>query len=155
LTDSEGVIETVNYEIAGRRSELSGTWREYIDKTVDRINDRNGKKILLHLSKYNDRFWTPRELKEELKLEQDEKEIHHKLISMVKGDLIEWGSSDWRFRGLKDGTLNLILRHRFEEEIAEHQTPPDLRIDFREKIAELKKENNVLRDFTILKLPNF
>jgi len=145
LTDSEGVIETVNYEIAGRRSELSGTWCEYIDKTVDRINDRNGKKILLHLSKYNDRFWTPRELKEELKLEQDEKEIHRKLISMVKGDLIEWGSSDWRFRGLKDGTLNLILRHRFEEEIAEQQTPPDLRIDFRKKIAGLQKENNVLR----------
>jgi hypothetical protein len=145
LTHSEGVIETVNYEIAGRSSELSGTWCEYIDKTVDRINDRNGKKILLHLSKYNDRFWTPRELKEELKLEQDEKEIHRKLISMVKGDLIEWGSSDWRFRGLKDGTLNLILRHRFEEEIAEHQSPPDLRIDFREKIAGLQKENNILR----------
>jgi hypothetical protein len=145
LTDSEGIIETVNYEIAGRRSELSGTWREYIDKTVDRINDRNGKKILLHLSKYNDRFWTPRELREELKLEQDEKEIHRKLISMVRGDLIEWGVADIDFRGLQDGTLNLILRHRFEKEIAEHQAPPDLRIDFRKKIAGLKKENNILR----------
>ena len=145
LTDPDGVIETVNYEIAGRRSELSGTWCEYIDKTVDRINDRNGKSILLHLSKYNDRFWTPRELKAELKLEQDEKEIHRKLISMVKGDLIEWGVADIDFRGLQDGTLNLILRHRFEKEIAEHQVPPDLRIDFREKIAGLKKENNILR----------
>jgi hypothetical protein len=145
LTNSDGVIETVNYEIAGRRSELSGTWCEYIDKTVDRINDQYGKRVLLHLSKHNDRFWTPRQLKKELHLEEDEKEIHRKLISMVKGDLIEWGSSDLRFRGLKDGTLNLILRHRFEEEIAEHQMPPDLRIGFREKIAQLQKENRSLR----------
>ena len=145
LTNSEGVIETVNYEIAGRRSELSGTWNEYINKTVDRINDQYGKRVLLHLSRHNDRFWTPRELKKELNLEEDEKEIHRKLISMVKGDLIEWGSSDWRFRGLKDGTLNLILRHRFEEEIAEHQAPPDLREDFREKLSQLQKENKSLR----------
>ncbi|MCP4606213.1 MAG: hypothetical protein GY847_37840, partial [Proteobacteria bacterium] len=33
LTTTEGVIETVNYEMAGRGSELSGTWQEYIDKT--------------------------------------------------------------------------------------------------------------------------
>jgi GTPase SAR1 family protein len=145
LTTSEGVIETVNYEIADRDSQLSGTWQEYIDKTVDRINDQYGKQLLLHLSKYNDRYWTPRELKETLHIKEDEKTIMRKLISMVKGDLVEWGSSDIRFRGLQDGTLNLILRHRFEEEIAKYQTPPDLRVDFREKIAKLQRENQSLR----------
>jgi GTPase SAR1 family protein len=145
LTRTEEVIEVVNYEVADHFSELSGTWREYIDKTVDRINEQYGKRLLLHLSKYNDRYWTPRQLKKELQLEEDEKTIQHKLISMVKGDLIEWGSSDIRFRGLQDGTLNLILRHRFEEEIAEYQIPPDLRISFREQIAALQKENQSLR----------
>ncbi|MCE7989876.1 MAG: hypothetical protein DYG89_52685 [Caldilinea sp. CFX5] len=135
----------MNYEVADRDSELSGTWREYIDKTVDRINDQYGKRLLLHLSKYNDRYWTPRELKDALQLEEDEKTIHRKLLSMHKGDLIEWGSSDIRFRGLQDGTLNLILRHRFEEEIADHQTPPDLRIGFREEIAALRRENRILQ----------
>lgn len=135
----------MNYEVAGRDSELSGTWREYIDRTVDRINDQYGKRLLLYLSKYNDRYWTPRQLKEALHLTEDEKTIQRKLISMVKGDLIEWGSSDIRFRGLQDGTLNLILRHRFEEEIAEHQTPPDLRIGFREEIATLRHEKQSLQ----------
>jgi hypothetical protein len=46
---------------------------------------------------------------------------------------------------LQDGTLNLILRHRFEKEIAEDQDTPDLRIGFREQIAALQKENNSLR----------
>jgi len=145
LTATDGVIEVVNYEVAHRGSELSGTWREYIDKTVDRINEQDGKRLLLHLSKHNDRYWTPRQLKGELQIDGDEKTIQRKLIAMVKGDLIEWGSSDIRFRGLPDGTLNLILRHRFEEEIAEHQTPPDLRVDFRQQIAALQKENKSLR----------
>ena len=145
LTNADGVIEVVNYEVAHRGSELSGTWREYIDKTIERINEKEGKRLLLHLSKHHERYWTPRQLKAELQLQEDEKTIHSKLIAMVKGDLIEWGTSDISFRGLQDGTLNLILRHRFEEEIAEHQTPPDLRTDFREQLASLQKENNSLR----------
>lgn len=52
LTTAEGVVETVNYEIADRDSELSGTWSEYINKTLDRINERYGKQMLLHLNKY-------------------------------------------------------------------------------------------------------
>lgn len=56
LTHAEGVIEAVNYEIAHRQSQLSGTWSEYINKTVDRINDQHGKKMLLYLNKYNDRY---------------------------------------------------------------------------------------------------
>lgn len=34
---------------------------------------------------------------------------------MVRGDLIEWVSSDIRFRGLQDGTLKLILGHACKE----------------------------------------
>ncbi|MCP4700591.1 MAG: hypothetical protein GY862_27620, partial [Gammaproteobacteria bacterium] len=145
LTTSEGVIETVDYEIAGRGSELSGTWQEYIDKTVDRINDRHGRRLLLHLSKYSDRWWTPRLLRKALNIEEDEKTIQRKLIAMVKGDLIEWGVADIDFRGLQDGTLNLILRHRFEKEIARHQVTPDLRPGFRKQIKDLKRENKSLR----------
>jgi hypothetical protein len=143
LTNSEGVIEAVNYEIANRRSQLSGTWSEYINKTVDRINDQHGKQLLLHLSKHNDRFWTPRQLKQVLQIDDTESNIQRKLLAMVKADLLEWGSADIEFRGLQDGTLNLILRHRFEKEIAEYQTSPDLRVAFREQIADLKQNNSL------------
>ncbi|OQY54030.1 MAG: hypothetical protein DRR08_13035 [Candidatus Parabeggiatoa sp. nov. 2] len=145
LTTTEGVIETVNYEISNRHSELSGTWREYIDQTVERINELYGKSLLLHLSKHNDRYWTPRQLKKALQLEEAENVIQRKLILMVNGDLIDWGVADIDFRGLQDGTLNLILQNRFEKEIAEHQVPPDLRADFRAQIAKLTAEKNSLR----------
>lgn len=143
LTTTQGVVETVNYEVADRESFLSRTWEEYIDRTVTRINEKYGKHLLLHLSKYNDRYWTPRELKEALHLTEDETVIHGKLLSMVRGDLIEWGSADIDFRGLQDGTLNLILRHRFEKEILQHE--PNFIHDFKTEVAALTKENRVLR----------
>ncbi|MBV7336683.1 hypothetical protein KFU94_52325 [Chloroflexi bacterium TSY] len=136
LTTQAGVVETVNYEVAHRQSELSGTWKEYIDMTVDRINERYGKHLLLHLSKHNNRYWTPSQLKETLQLDESESVIHRRLLSMVRGDLIEWGTSDIQFRGLRDGTLNLILTHRFEEEIAQHT--PDLIPGFNQQIAALQ-----------------
>lgn len=143
LTTTAGVVATVNHEVANRGSYLSRTWEEYIDHTVTRINEKYGKHLLLHLSKYNDRYWTPRELKEALHLAEDETTIHGKLIAMVRGDLIEWGSADIDFRGLQDGTLNLILRHRFEKEILQHE--PNFIHDFNAEVAALTKESRVLR----------
>ncbi len=58
---------------------------------------------------------------------------------MVGADVIEWGSSDIQFRGLRDGTLNLILRNRFEEEI--EGFVPDLKQEFHEQAKQLETEN--------------
>ncbi|MEM7532722.1 MAG: hypothetical protein AAF639_11140 [Chloroflexota bacterium] len=143
LTTTDGVVETVNHEVASKNAFLARTWKEYINMTVERINEKYGKQLLLHLSKHNDRSWTPKELKKELNLAEDESTIHRKLVSLSKGDLIEWGTSNIRFSGLQDNTINLILRHRFEEEIAEHE--PNLIADFNQELADLTKENDKLR----------
>lgn len=143
LTTAEGVINTVNYEISDRESEMSRTWAEYISLTLQRINDRNAKKLLLHLNKHSDRFWTPRELKSALQLDLSEYEIQDRLITMSESDLIARGTSDIQFRGLQDGTLDLILRNRFEQEIS--QFIPDLKEEFQGKLGELQKENRRLR----------
>ena len=143
LTTPGGVVYAVNNEAANPDSYLSRTCQEYIDNTVDRINDRYGKHMLLHLSQNNDREWTPRDLKEKLQLPEDERAILHKLNAMATGDIISKGSSNIRFRGLQDGTLNLVLRHRFEEEILEHR--PDFAHDFNQEIAHLTRENRRLR----------
>jgi hypothetical protein len=68
LTTDEGVVATVNYEISHRQSEMSMTWREYIDKTLQRVNDKNAKKMLLFLTKHSGSFYRPKELKKELNL---------------------------------------------------------------------------------------
>ncbi|MBF0234459.1 MAG: ADP-ribosylglycohydrolase family protein [Desulfamplus sp.] len=81
------------------------------------------------MSKHADRDWTPKELKETLKLDLDLKEIQHRLRTLVKADLLTEGISDIDYRGLKDGTLYLILRNRFEKEISSFE--PDLKKQFK------------------------
>ncbi|MFQ5615741.1 MAG: hypothetical protein ACE5GO_04680 [Anaerolineales bacterium] len=135
--------KTVNFEITDRTAEMSKTWAEYIELTLQRINDRHAKAMLLHLSKHADRYWSTRELKEVLHLDLSLDEIKHKLMLMVESDIIEWGPSDIQFRGLQDGTLNLILQHRFEEEIAAFA--PDLKVNFQEQLAALQKDNRRLQ----------
>jgi AAA+ ATPase superfamily predicted ATPase len=132
LTTSEGVINTVHYEISERDSEMSKTWNEYLYSTLDRINDIHAKNMLLHLTQQAHRYWTPQQLKDELSLKLEKNDIQHKLVMLSEADLIDRGSSDIQFRGLTDGTLNLILRNRLEEEISGFM--PDLKQDFSNKI---------------------
>jgi len=143
LTTSEGVVNTVEFEITNRKSEMSQTWAEYIDLTVDRVNSQNAKSMLLHLSKNADRYWTPTELKEVLNLDLEVSEIQKRLVTLAESDLLARGTSDIRFRGLQDGTLNLILRNRFEEEIEGFQ--PKFKQEFSDQTAKLQKENRRLR----------
>ncbi|MCE7983143.1 MAG: hypothetical protein DYG89_18360 [Caldilinea sp. CFX5] len=143
LTTTEGVIETVNYEITYRKSEMMRTWEEYIPLALKRVNDTYAKSILLHLSKYADREWTPRQLKEALSLDLSEFEIHEKLIQLAESDVIEEGTSNIDFHGLQDGTLNLILRSRFEKEISNFV--PDLKQEFQQTIQQLRADKRRLQ----------
>ncbi len=143
LDTEKGVVETFDYEITDRRSRMSRTWNEYIQLTLKKINDRHAKEMLLHLSRHSDRHWTHEEIRGELQIDLDLEEVKKRLILLVEADVIEWGSSDIQFRGLRDGTLNLILRNRFEEEI--NGFVPDMRQEAHEQIRELRKERNRLQ----------
>jgi type II restriction/modification system DNA methylase subunit YeeA len=59
LTTQDGVINTVNYEISDSKAQMFLTWGEYLEKTLDRINNKNAKQLLLFLNKHNDCYWTP------------------------------------------------------------------------------------------------
>jgi len=143
MTTSDGVIESVNSELTGKHSMMSKTWAEYINKTVDRINDRYAKDILLHMCKHSNRTFTPDELKNELNIDLPTKKIHQRLETMLESDLIEDGGSDIDYKGLSDGTLYLVLRHRFEKEISNHR--PDFKNDFQKQINALKNEKKSLQ----------
>jgi hypothetical protein len=143
LMTESGVIDTVHQELTGRHSRMSATWAEYINKTVAKINDKYAKDILLHLCKNNDQTWTINDLKNELGIDLPLKDIHIKLEQLFDADLIEEGGSDIRYKGLTDGTLYMVLRHRFEEEIKQYQ--PDLKSDFQKQIDTLSHEKNSLQ----------
>jgi len=141
--DHEKVIQTVNYEVTNKKAELSMIWAEYIEQTVKRINDSHAKHILLHLSQNNNQEFTPRELKEKLKIPLSENQIQERMQELVKADLIEEGSSDIDYHGLKDGTLNLVLRNRFQKEILSFA--PNFVEEFRQQIESLKKDKKSLQ----------
>ncbi|MDM8563602.1 hypothetical protein QUF54_09635, partial [Candidatus Marithioploca araucensis] len=143
LTTSQGVVNTVHYEISDRNSEMSKTWNEYLQLTLQRINDKNAKNMLLHLNKYAERDWTPSELKDDLHLDLEINDIQRKLVILSEADVIDRGVADIDFRGLQDGTLNLILRHRFEKEIKNFV--PDFKQEFSEKVQELTLKNRKLQ----------
>jgi len=144
LNATEGVINTVNYEISDETAEMFLNWGEYLEKTLQRINgQQQSKQMLLHLNKHADRYWTPQQLKEKLHLDLDVSEIQRILVILYKVDVIDRGTSDIQFRGLQDGTLNLVLRNRFEEEI--EGFVPNFPQEFGEKIKELRAENRSLR----------
>ena len=144
LSTSEGVIDTVHYEISDRESEMSNTWNEYLNETLECVNNIYAKTLLLFLSKHAHRYWTPAELKKELPLSLDSNEILKRLAILSKADLIDRGVSDIQFRGLTDGTLNLILRNRLEEEITGFM--PNLKQEMSSKLEqEFKAENQTLQ----------
>jgi hypothetical protein len=144
LTTAKGVIEVVTYEISDRGSEMSKTWNEYLRKTFSQVNDRHAKSLLLFLNKYPERYWTTKELKEQLHIQElTERELQKRLEAMVEADVLEQGVADIQFRGLSDGTLHLIIQSRFEEEI--NQFVPNLPQEFEKKLAALEKENRSLR----------
>ncbi len=117
LETKEGVVDAVHYQVSNRRSEMSKTWYEYLVSTLKRVNDQHAKNLLLFLSKHSEHDWKTAELKEKLQLPLSLDEIKDKLILLFKADLIRRSMSEVRFQGLSDGTLNLIIRNHFEEEI--------------------------------------
>lgn len=143
LTTRQGVVDTVNFEISDRLSEMSMTWGEYIEHTLDRVNDLHAKAILLHMSKHADRVWTPQEVKDALHLDLSTQEIQKRLRTLVKADLLVQGIADIDFQGLQDGTLYLILRNRFEKEISSFE--PDLKKDFHAELDRLQKDKRALQ----------
>ena len=143
LETKEEVVDAVHYQISNRRSEMSRTWYEYLVSTLKRVNDKQAKNLLLFLSKHSEREWTPEELKKELQLPLTVDEVQEKLMLLFKADLIAEGQTDIDYKGLSDGTLNLIIRHRFEKEIKGFI--PDIKQEFLDQVGALTLENKVLR----------
>ncbi len=143
LTTSEGVVNTVNYEISDDTAEMFLTWGEYLNKILDQVNNRNAKNLLLHLNKHSERYWTPQELKKELSLDLEVNEIQKELVILSKIDVIKKGASNIDFKGLEDGTLNLVLRRCLDKEI--EGFAPNFSEEFSKIIEKLNTENRSLR----------
>jgi hypothetical protein len=116
---------------------------EYVASALPRINDRNGKNIVLYLCKHRDREVTRKELLDELKLDMSDSELEAKLKALVKSDIISQGVSNFRYRGVKDNIFDKVFRGVYEEEIREFDAR-EIGREYRREFQKLKEQYNRL-----------
>ncbi|MDJ0842587.1 MAG: hypothetical protein QNK37_39170, partial [Acidobacteriota bacterium] len=160
LTSPEGVAHVVDYETGNTSAELAQEWESWLNRSLDRINERHAKKILLYMTRLADEQFTPQILKQKLALEISEEEIHRKLEMLRKAELIRPGRREYRYFALKDGTFYLLLKQRFKDQLTE--LDPEAEIGIHEETARLTKQrdtlqgelNNLVGRFAELQLEN-
>jgi hypothetical protein len=136
LTSIDGLTGTLEFETLDDRGLIKTTWMEYMAKAFPKINDRNAKNIVLHLSKNRDREWTRAELREEFNLEMPDADLEKKLKALVKTDIINQGRSYYSYRGVNDNIFDKVFRGVYEEEILKF----DAKVIRKEYNEELEKE---------------
>ncbi|MCP4151762.1 MAG: hypothetical protein GY757_28720, partial [bacterium] len=136
LTTMDGLTKTLEFETLDEEGTIKSTWMEYVDSAFPQINDQNAKQIVLHLCKHRDRELTREELLKDLKLDMSDAELEKKLKALVKADIITQGSSNFRYRGVRDNIFDKVFRGVYEEEIHEF----DVRLIRQEYNLELEKQ---------------
>ncbi|MCP4152793.1 MAG: hypothetical protein GY757_33985 [bacterium] len=139
LTTLEGLTKTLTFETLNDEGEIKSTWMEYVFRALKRVNDRNAKNIVLYLSKNRDREISRKELLETLELDMTDVELEKKLKALVKGDIIEQGSSNNRYLGVRDNIFDKVFRGVYQEEIESFE-PGQIKKEYREAFEELKKK---------------
>ncbi len=139
LATPEGVVKAFSYEILDRGSELNKVWAEYILSTIKKINDLHARKIVMFLSMNRKQEWSREEIKNQLKLEMSEGELHTKLKMLVRGDLIGQGSTEYRYRGISDDIFDLLFRSIYQDEI-DHFKP-----DIEKELTDTLEKSEMVR----------
>jgi hypothetical protein len=136
LTSIDGLTGILEFETLDDQGLIKSSWMEYMAKAFPKINDRNAKNIVLHLSKHRDREWTRDELREALSLEMPDRDLEKKLKALVKTDIINKGRSYYCYRGVNDTIFDKVFRGVYDEEIRKFGA----KVIRKEYSEELKKE---------------
>ncbi|MGE5343463.1 MAG: hypothetical protein ACM3SY_18495 [Candidatus Omnitrophota bacterium] len=144
LTDSEGLIRTLEFETLNDWGEIKSTWMTYVASAFSRVNDKNAKNIVLYLSKHRDREFTRKELLDDLPLDMTDVELEKRLKALVKADIIRQGSTNFDYRGVQDNIFDKVFRSVYQKEI-EYFDPEQIRKEYQEALTNLKKKYNQLQ----------
>lgn len=138
LMTEEGVRDALQYETTYGKGYIASVWMEYIAEGVARINDVNGKKIVLYLAKHGEKEITRDQIASDLALDLNEQELADRLYQLKQADLIAAGSSDYRFKGLGDPIFEVVFRKRYAEEI-ERVLPQEIAANFEEQMKQARR----------------
>ncbi|OQY55376.1 MAG: hypothetical protein B6245_19860 [Desulfobacteraceae bacterium 4572_88] len=143
FSTADGIIRTFAHEIVEPGGEIFGTWSEYIDMSLDAVNDIHGKKMLLYLSGERYKECPRDEIREHLGWPPErDRELEEKLRTLAYGNLITLTTSNFHYQGIPDDVLDIIFRELYQYEI-EHDRP-DVRAELAGKLEALRKENKSL-----------
>ncbi len=143
LTTLDGVTKTLEFETLDFRGEIKSTWMEYIASALPRINDRNGKNIVLYLCKNRDREVTRQEILDDLKLDMTDAKLEEKLNALVNSDIVAQGGSNFRYQGVKDNIFDKVFRSVYEEEIQAFDVR-NITKEYHEELQKIKNQFNQL-----------
>lgn len=139
LTTVGGLTKTLEFETLDDQGIIKSTWMEYVKKSFDKVNDRNAKRIVLHLFKYKDRELTRKELMDKLNLDMTDEALEKKLEALVKGDIIEQGQSNFDYRCVRDNIFDKVFRGVYQKEIEDFDAA-DIKKEYTKSLEKLKRQ---------------
>ncbi|MCP5045833.1 MAG: hypothetical protein GY940_01580, partial [bacterium] len=128
LTTKDGLTGTLEFETLSNQGVIKSTWMEYVKRAFSKVNDRNAKRIVLHLCKHKGRELTRKELLDDLQMDMSDEKLELKLEALVKADIIEQGVSNYRYRAVGDSIFDKVFRGVYQDEIEHFE------------VGEIKKE---------------
>lgn len=117
FTTPEGLLKTLTYETLDERGTIRGVWMEYLGKIFYKVNQEHAKRMVLYLCQHRDREVGRDELRTKLGLTMSEFELEQKLKALVKADIIEQGSTNFDYHGVRDNIFDKIFRGVYQKDI--------------------------------------
>ncbi|MCP4157165.1 MAG: hypothetical protein GY757_56155, partial [bacterium] len=139
LTTVDGLTRTLEFETLDAQGAIKGTWMEYVKNAFDKVNDRNAKRIVLHLFKHKGKELTRKEILTDLKLDMTDEILEERLEALVKADIIEQGVSNFRYHAVADNIFDKVFRGVYQDEI-EHFDISEIKEEYKNAFNELKKQ---------------
>jgi hypothetical protein len=142
LCTARGLTEILEFETLNNQGIIKSTWMEYVEKAFKKVNDRNAKRIVLHLFKHKGQELTREQIMEQLELDKlgmTDKELEKKMEVLVKGDIIDQGQTHFDFRCVQDNIFDKVFRGVYQKEI-EHFEVGDIKKEYAQKFENLKQQ---------------
>ncbi len=141
LITKEGVRSALQFETTFGQGVTANMWMEYIHEAFARVNEKNAVKLVLYLAKFGNKERSRVQIHEDLKLTMSDAELEYPLYKLTMTDLIAWGSSYFRYKGLGDPIFAAVFRKVYAEEI-ERLDPETIREDFNREMTQMERQNN-------------
>jgi hypothetical protein len=138
LTTKEGLSRTLEFETLNRQGNIKSTWMEYVNTAFNKVNDRNAKRLVLHLCKHKGKELTRKELLDDLQLDMPDETLEQKLEALVKSDIIEQGTSNYRYRSVGDSIFDKVFRGVYQDEI-EHFEVGEIKKEYDRSLEKLRE----------------